>query len=112
MALDVAQQYVLRRANRQQHDGISPQTSYLILKVRFLPGSAASLSALLGQESIVKACCKPFAVPRHWAQLIIVCFAHFALQPWSFGSLKASHGAPILGNRGVGQRCTGSNALR
>ena len=37
MALDVAQQYVLRRANRQQHDGISPQTSYLILKVRYLP---------------------------------------------------------------------------
>ena len=32
VALDVAQQYVLRRANRQQHDGISPQTSYLILK--------------------------------------------------------------------------------
>ena len=36
MALDVAQQYVLRRANRQQHDGISPQTSYLILKASLL----------------------------------------------------------------------------
>ncbi len=34
MALDVAQQYALRRANRQQHDGIHPHTSYLILKAR------------------------------------------------------------------------------
>lgn len=32
MALDVAQQYALRRANRQQHDGIHPHVSYLILK--------------------------------------------------------------------------------
>ncbi|CAL5222425.1 g4787 [Coccomyxa viridis] len=32
VALDVAQQYALRRANRQQHDGIHPHTSYLILK--------------------------------------------------------------------------------
>ena len=36
MVLDVAQQYALRRGNRQQHDGISPQESYLILKARSL----------------------------------------------------------------------------
>ena len=33
VAMEVARQYALQRAHRQQHDGLSPNMSYIILKV-------------------------------------------------------------------------------
>ena len=36
VAMEVARQYALQRAHRQQHDGLSPNMSYLILKVHCL----------------------------------------------------------------------------
>lgn len=36
VAMEVARQYALQRAHRQQHDGLSPNMSYIILKVHRL----------------------------------------------------------------------------
>lgn len=51
--MDVAQQFALHRANRQQHDGISPQTSYLLLKAS--PQHVIWCQALLSESRDIPA---------------------------------------------------------
>ena len=49
VAMEVARQYALQRAHRQQHDGLSPNMSYIILKVHTpvkLYGCAAQPASL------------------------------------------------------------------
>ena len=90
MALDVAQQYALRRANRQQHDGIHPHTSYLILKARPLQASWNSL-LLCNQHSGRRAQSEPLSETHScaaalvqnllWSVLHTLCLQRAALGP-------------------------------
>lgn len=76
--LDLAQQFTARRANRQQHDGISPQATYLILKVGlplylnpplFGPDLASQQRAGPFASSMMGPAPKPSISSRRWAFL-------------------------------------------
>ena len=52
VAMEVARQYALQRAHRQQHDGLSPNMSYLILKVHCLLKLCSKQPALLTSQLV------------------------------------------------------------